>query len=521
MKKLFFACVVTMWGLSNTPLFAQTLNLDNIKRSYKRGNGAIVKNNQVNGYYFFYLLEKVDKKTNLYRLIITDNDFNQVASKDLEGPSNLVVIDAAYNENNLAIKFVDANRKDATQKVRVFDNNANEVKSYTYPYDLSATLIAYNMKTADELETTDLHPIDGIGFINVTNIQTKGGVYKRTGINLDMITESPGFKKWQYQTPEKLIETPDYLGNNEQVAFFSIARKEKLMSRDVDFTIAAFDLKTGEKRFDKEFKDDKYQLDVVSINGIENSNETLLFGSLMEGDKKTSKAKTIGMYIAQIDNDGNVKNKSTFLWKDIAKDFNPVDDKGKPVDIGSVFIHKVITTADGKTYAIGERFYKAASALGIASNVLGAMGGNSPTNSVVKIVADEMIILEIGKDLKPVSIEIIEKGKNSTELPAGAGMMGTVALGYYAKMWGGFDYNFTQMFDDKEGFTVVFKSSVRKENAINTYTVLDGIKSNDKINLKTEASKLFVYPAKAGYLAILEYFKKEKKISTRLEKYKH
>lgn len=521
MKKLFLALMMTIWGVSQSPLVAQTYDLNNIKKAYKRGSGAIVKNNQVNGYYFFYLIEKVDKKTNLYKLIITDNNFNPVASKDIEGPSNLVVIEAAYNEEHLAVKFVDQTRKDATQKIRLFDLEAKEVKSYTYPYDLAATLLSYNLKTPDELETTDLHPIDGVGFLNVSNIQTKGGMYKKTGYSIDMISEAPGYKKWKYETPEKMIEMLDYLGTNDELAFFSMSRKEKLMSRDVEFSIAAFDLKTGERTFDKEFKDDKYKLDVVSINGVENSDQTILFGSLMEDDKKAAKAKTLGMYIAQIDKKGNILKSSKFFWKDLAKDFNPVDDKGNPVDIGNVFIHKVVHTADGKTYAIGERFYKAASALGIASNVMGALGGGGANASVVKIVAAEIIIIELDKELKPVSLEILDKGKNSTELPAGAGMLGTVALGYYTKLWGGFDYNFTQLFDDKEGFTVVYRSSVKKEKAVNTFTILDGAKTKDKIDLKTESSRLSVFPAKAGYLMISEYFKKEKKLSSRLEKYKH
>lgn len=521
MKKLFLAIMITMWGVSQSPLSAQTYDLNNIKKAYKRGSGAIVKNNQVNGYYFFYLIEKVDKKTNLYKLILTDNNFNQVASKDIEGPSNLVVIEAAYNEEHLAVKFVDQTRKDATQKIRLFDNEAKEVKLYTYPYDLLSTLTSYNLKTPDELETTDLHPIEGIGFLNVSNIQTKGGAYKRNGYSIDMITEAPGYKKWKYETPEKMIEMLDYLGTNDELAFFSMSRKEKLMSRDIEFSIAAFDLKTGERTFDKEFKDENYKLDVVSINGVENSNQTILFGSLMEDDKKAARSKTLGMYIAQIDRTGNVLKSSKFFWKDLAKDFNPVDEKGNPVDIGNVFIHKVVHTADGKTYAIGERFYKAASAMGIASNVLGALGGGSPTASVVKIVAAEMIIIELDKELKPVSLEILDKGKNSTELPAGAGMMGTVALGYYTKMCGGFDYDFTQLFDDREGFTVVYRSSIRKERAVNTFTILDGAKTKDKIDLKTESSRLQVFPAKAGYLMISEYFKKEKKLTSRLEKYKH
>ncbi len=42
--------------------------------------------------------------------------------------------------------------------------------------------------------------------------------------------------------------------------------------------------------------------------------------------------------------------------------------------------------------------------------------------------------------------------------------------------------------------------------------------STDKIQLKSKASKLRVFPAKAGSVMILEYFKKDKRLDFRLEK---
>ena len=42
--------------------------------------------------------------------------------------------------------------------------------------------------------------------------------------------------------------------------------------------------------------------------------------------------------------------------------------------------------------------------------------------------------------------------------------------------------------------------------------------SIDKIQLKSKAGKLRVFPAKAGSVMILEYFKKDKRLDFRLEK---
>ncbi|HUH74286.1 MAG TPA: DUF6770 family protein [Chitinophagales bacterium] len=517
MKENFLALLIVCFSLSNSFLFAQTYSLENIKKDYTRGSGPIVKNNQVSGYYFFNFIDKKDKKTNNYRLSITDANFQKVASKDISGPLDLLVIDAAYNEDVLAIKLVDYKSKVETQSIKFFDKTAKELKTITLPFDMMAALITNDLYTPDDLETSDLHPIDGIGFINLTSIQTKGGMAKRIGVSIDMIPNAPDYKNWHYETPTKLIEVPEFLGYNDEVAFFSMMRRESYIKGGVKYSITAMDLKTGEIRFDKEFTDESYLLDVISINKDENSDNTFLFGSIIDKDKKLATAKTLGMFIAKIDNDGNIKQKSTFLWSDIAKDFKPVDEKGEPVDIGNIFIHKVITNADGKVYAIGERFYKAASGSGIAMTLLGRGSGGG----FVKIVVAELVIIELGKDLKPIAIDLIDKGKNNVNLPTGLGWYGTIVLGPYVKQRGGFDYQFSQIFDDKEGFTTVYKSNEKKDKFINTYTILDDRKTKDKISLKTESSKLYVFPAKAGYLAITEYFKKEKKITSRLEKFKH
>ena len=72
MKENFLALLIVCFSLSNSFLFAQTYSLENIKKDYTRGSGPIVKNNQVSGYYFFNFIDKKDKKTNNYRLSITD-----------------------------------------------------------------------------------------------------------------------------------------------------------------------------------------------------------------------------------------------------------------------------------------------------------------------------------------------------------------------------------------------------------------------------------------------------------------
>ena len=46
----------------------------------------------------------------------------------------------------------------------------------------------------------------------------------------------------------------------------------------------------------------------------------------------------------------------------------------------------------------------------------------------------------------------------------------------------------------------------------------DGKITQDKINLKTNAKWLNVYPAKPGSVMIMEYFKKDKRLDMHMEK---
>jgi hypothetical protein len=85
-----------------------------------------------------------------------------------------------------------------------------------------------------------------------------------------------------------------------------------------------------------------------------------------------------------------------------------------------------------------------------------------------------------------------------------------------------FDYSFTTYDNTGENFTVCYldyeKTSDYK-GAILHALRYDGAKfREDKVQLKTKASSQRVFPAKPGYVSILEYFKKEKKLDFRLEK---
>ncbi len=95
-------------------------------------------------------------------------------------------------------------------------------------------------------------------------------------------------------------------------------------------------------------------------------------------------------------------------------------------------------------------------------------------------------------------------------------------LSLVAKTYGAFDYTFTQMGQDKSSFVSGYidyeKSKNYKGSTFNTISYYDGKITNDKINLKTEATSIRIMPAKPGSVLLIEYFKKAKRLDMRMEK---
>ena len=85
-----------------------------------------------------------------------------------------------------------------------------------------------------------------------------------------------------------------------------------------------------------------------------------------------------------------------------------------------------------------------------------------------------------------------------------------------------FDYEFTTGDSDDSNFSICYgdleSSSDYKGQTFNSIYFNGSKFTSDKIELKSKASKLRVFPAKAGSVMIMEYFKKDKRIDFSLEK---
>ena len=123
-------------------------------------------------------------------------------------------------------------------------------------------------------------------------------------------------------------------------------------------------------------------------------------------------------------------------------------------------------------------------------------------------------------DLKDA--KIYDKYNNSMSMPLGADYVSPHKLALIVKAYNGFDYDFTQTDQNHTRFFVGYsdyeKSDDYKGSTFNSISYADGKLTTDKINLSSKAKWLKVFPAKTGFVMLMEYFKKDKRLDMHLEK---
>ena len=97
--------------VSLTELMGQSASFSNVFKAKLRDSGAIMDGQKVNGYYFFYRMDKADKTHDNYVLEILDQDLNTVKTNNIREVKNIVLLEASYNGQFLCFKFLDAKNK--------------------------------------------------------------------------------------------------------------------------------------------------------------------------------------------------------------------------------------------------------------------------------------------------------------------------------------------------------------------------------------------------------------------------
>ncbi len=521
MKNLVFLTLVLFSLLLPTQSIAQTKTFSNVLSMSLRNSGPILDNNEVKGYYFFYKQDKVDRKTNAYSLRILDQNLEPVGKKKIVDSKHIYLMEGTFNGESIMLKFFNTKTREITY--RNYGTTAKLQSKETLALskremNMNAQIARSGQMGQDATKPTTLFAIPGKGFIDY--IARKD---KKVGFDICFMPSNEGSKKWTFSTDyanSKMNEFGGYLFSNDEILLSGNTKRKKIIStKGVDYFIMANDLKTGEKLWEKPLSDDKFELALMNTYDAGGEGQVVLSGSYFKKGANTIKAKSLGLFSIVMNlKDGSIVKKNFISWVKDAGKFLDINDKGKIKSIGYIYFHKFIKTADGRIFGIGEQYKKAASTAGIIGAALGGGGV-----SVVKMNIQDFYIFEFNNDFSLKDIKVFPKGKSGVELPSGFEFLSSSTIAMVLKSWGSFDYYFTQQEDDGEVMHICYLDYDRSQKKaereyFGTITYVDGEFTSDKIVLKKKKkTSINVLPAKPGHVLIMEYNRKEKTMTSRLE----
>ncbi|MFK8007458.1 MAG: DUF6770 family protein [Saprospiraceae bacterium] len=510
MQKLLtiFSLVGVLLFLSSPTVTAQTASLESVKRIRLRSSGSIINDGVIQGYYFFYKMDRKSRKTNVYGLQILDQNLEKIALKKIEGPKHLVLLEGVYNGNSIMLKFYD--RKGKKYDFKQYDANAKLITSKSMDVRrLYAAASKSSTGSDDEIDGVSLFSIPGKGFAHI--LMKK---HKKVGFQIDYMSDD-GETYWDYSSNKDTKEVffAEFLAANEDILLLSVISKKKLLSKKLRYSVLALDINTGEKLYEKPLEDKNRPVQVMNAFIDPSTKKATLFGLYYKKGGDPIKDKSVGLFSYTLDNDGKYENKELTSWAKGVSKFLPVNAKGNMKGKGYIFFHKIVRTADDKILAVGEMFNKEANALGLIARDV----------SLAKIVVKDMYVFEFNSEFKLQGVEVFEKTKASVNLESGALLTGPQRLAYSVNYRGGFGYEYTQRNQDNSIFTFGYINREKKKGAKTKYifgavTYADGEYTSDKVDLGRRASNIAVFPAKPGHVMIIEYIRKEKKLEMRLEK---
>lgn len=506
-KILFF--VLLMMGVQS---FAQKLTIDNVVSVTLRNSGVILANEQIKGYFFFYQSDKIDRKTNEYTLQLVDENLNKLKDIKFQDAKDVVLLESSFNGSSLVFLFYNSDTK--TLEYRLYGMDGKQ--SFTYTKDLDKKTVRWMeqekiLNPSEEAENKRVFDLQDKGFLTITPIREDGNY------TYDINFYGSGKRKtWTYNPIEdQKVTTAQYMGANDSVALIEVLSKKSRTSKDMESTLLGLNLETGKKVFELRTQDGKYQFYPMGVSNISSTgNNFVLTGSYTEGQEVADKTDGLGYWI--VNNQGKlIKSRYTSWTKDLGK-YLTVDEKGRVEDMGYVYIHKLIQTADGNIFAVGEGYKKVADGLGIAMAAMGSYRG------VTKLSITNLLLIQMTPDFALKNAKIYTKNKNSFSLGGSSDFISPHFMASFAKAFGYFDYDFTQMGKDNASFMSTYTDYERSKDykglTFNSISYYEGKITTDKINLNTKATSMVVMPAKPGSVLVMEYFKKDKKIDFRMEK---
>lgn len=511
---------VLAFFLPVTGIFAQSkLSIDKVYSAYLRNSGTIMAKGQIKGYFFFYLSDKIDKHTNEYTLQILDENLNKVQSMKFEDSKKLNLLESAYNGNSISFLF--KNEDDKTLDMKVYDFDGKLKFSYSRQFDKKTDQLMKQYETlhTDEGMNKNVFDIGSEGYVSVLPMREG----KQRTYEVDYYG-SDRKMQWTYVPTDdnEKYAVAEYLGCTDSLIILEVLKKNHTLGTDFSSHLVGINFVTKKKQFEIDGTNDQYNLVPSSVVSMD-SGKLMLMAAYYDKNQNIVKDFSRGLAIYEFTSSGKVLTKTYNTWAGDFSRYLATNSKGKIDDVGYLYIHKLIRTPDNRLFVVGEGYKRQANAGGIALNTLSILaGGGSTAVGNTKIVITDLVMMEFNNNYKVTNATIFGKAKNTAIWSNMADYNSQHLLAEYLKMSGSFDYAFTTGDADNSNFAVCYNDYERSSDYHGqTFNAIryNGKKfSTDKIELKSKASMMHVFPAKGGSIMIMEYFKKDKRLDFRLEK---
>jgi hypothetical protein len=523
MKKAKMLLCLLFLGLSLAGN-AQTATIPNVLNfKSTKSSGEIFENEKLVGYYVFYFKEKADKKNSIYEIEILDDNFNSMKSFEITRPKKTYLVESVFNGEVFMFFFYDVK---TGFEFTTFDRTGEKQGSSTVPVKEISKYEVQRISASigSNSENFSVYPLGSNGFVRQTFAKNKKLGYEIIGY------DNSAKEIWKYSSAEtsSQVETADINEASEKNISLTITRKKNLMTKQTNEAFVLLNAEDGTVKCEVELGNETSgKLALLKTYNDETNETVLLIGEYYKPGDDMLKDKSQGLFLKEINGNGTENKFKKFAWKgDIDKfkqknlDEEDKKDADKPFYI---FFHDVVRGSNGHLFMIGEQFKKQVSAAGVAANVLNGGGNSGVANFEIRVA--NMVVIEFDEKDEMVDFDLIHKKKTSVLLPSGAGYYNSAFLGYYVKSIGGFDYSFTSRDKENDRFSVVYIDADRKEEGskskadkmLGVINIEGGKKTEERIAINTDAKTFWLMPAKPGYIAIGEYFRKEKKVNLRLE----
>jgi hypothetical protein len=512
---LLLAIAGTVKAADGTKPTEGKLSIDKVYSVYLRNSGAIMNKNQIKGYFLLYQSDKVDRHTNEYTLQILDENLNKVKDIKFEDSKSISLLESAYNGSTISFLFKNEDSKTLDMKIYDFDGKLKYTYSRDFDKRTDDLMKQYTNMRSDEGMNRNVFDIGNEGYASVLPLREG----KQRTYELDYYS-SVSKKQFTY-TPEdaEKFAVAEVLGSTDSLVLLNVL-KFTHAGKDATSHLVGINIYTKKKQFDVATDEDKAPFTPMAVTPLDGTNDLLVMGSYFESGANVMKDASKGLAIYEITSNGKIVNKTLNSWDGDFSRYLAISQKGRIDNVGYMYIHKIIHSADGKFFVAGEGYKRTASAMGIATTVLSA---GRAYNGVTKMTITDMVVMEFDNKFKLAGATIYDKPNTSAlDMTGAADMNSQHMIAMYLKSMGYFDYDFTTGDDDFSNFSICYSDWERTGDFKGkTFTSIhyNGKKFNvDKLPLKSKASSLKVFPGKPGSVMIMEYFKKDKRLDFRLEK---